>query len=59
MKMNADMLNDYNRRLQAVTDKFNAFQIEMIEKVSDAKEASLRVLLTDGINPDTIESNPG
>ena len=41
-------MGDYNKRLEAIADKMNSFQVEMIEKVNEAKESSLKVLLTGG-----------
>ena len=48
LKMNNEMMGDYNRRLEEIKDKFNFFQIDILQKVADAKEASLKVLLTGG-----------
>lgn len=48
IKNNIEMMGDYNKRLEAIADKMNSFQVEMIEKVNEAKESSLKVLLTGG-----------
>ena len=48
IKNNVEMMGDYNKRLEAIADKMNSFQVEMIEKVNEAKESSLKVLLTGG-----------